>query len=334
MRFRENSERFLKVFEGGKADRVPRQEMFFSHPELAKRFGQSDNPTPADQARFVRAIGWGSMSCSWLGWTPGIISEEASDGTEHYAGGNLETIEQFENLRLSEEQIENNIENLIELSRAAHNEGLACHTWITSCIHSLATGMGLENFAVACYDNPDFIAECMERVEEHNRRMVNLAADYVDFFAFDGDCAYKTGLMMSPDMFKKFWYEPTKKTCELLKELNKPYMYHTDGKVDEIYPLLIELGFSAAHGVEAAANDLAEVKKKFGKDLTLIGNMDVVDLTRKSIPEIKEEVLKMLEAGSPGGRYIAGCNTIVREYIPFENYLAMIEEIDGFRPRG
>jgi len=333
MKFNENSERFWKVFNGGKAEGVPRQEMFFSHPGIAEHFGQPPtNPTVSEQAAFIRSIGWGSISCCWLGWSPGGVSETASDGTEHYAGGSLETLEQLEGLRLSEEYLEEAVAGMKRMARAGHNEGLCAHTWITSCIHALATGMGLENFAVACYDRPDFIKEAMEIIEEHNRRMVKLAAGHVDFIAFDGDCAFKTGLMMSPDMFREFWYEPTRKTCELLKTLGIPYMYHTDGKVDEIYPLLIELGFSAAHGVEAAANDLAEVKKKFGKDITLIGNMDVVDLTRKSIPDIKEEVREMLEKGSPGGRYVAACNTVVREYIPVENYLAMIEVIDNFIP--
>ena len=33
---------------------------------------------------------------------------------------------------------------------------------------------------------------------------------------------------------------------------------------DEVIPFVIKLGFSAIHGIEAAANDLGKIKDKFG----------------------------------------------------------------------
>ena len=103
-----------------------------------------------------------------------------------------------------------------------------------------------------------------------------------------------------------------------------------NGKADELLPILIELGFSAFHGVEKAANDLADIKARFGKDITLVGNMDVVFLTHSSPAGIRAETEAMLRIGSQGGCYMAACNTSPMHYIPFDNYMAMVETIHAF----
>jgi len=172
----------------------------------------------------------------------------------------------------------------------------------------------------------------MDRVEAYNRRVLRfLAGRDIDFVFIDGDCAYKNGLMVSPAQFRELWFERTRDTVAICRENGWPYGYHTDGKVDEIYPLLIELGFSATHGVEAAANDLADVKRRFGKDMTLIGNFDIVDLANRTPEEITAMTLRMLDAGTPGGRYIAACNTLPGDNIPLENMLAFRNAVVEYR---
>ena len=94
--------------------------------------------------------------------------------------------------------------------------------------------------------------------------------------------------------------------------------------------MLIELGFSAFHGVEAAANDLGDIKRRFGRDITLMGNMDVVFLTHASVAEVRAATERMLTIGMEGGRYVAACNTSPMDYIPYGNYLAMVDVIQHF----
>jgi len=155
----------------------------------------------------------------------------------------------------------------------------------------------------------------------------------VDGVLFDGDCAFKSGLMVSPPVFRELVFDRTARTVAALKEADIPYALHSDGKADDLLPVLIDLGFSAFHGVEAAANDLGDIKARFGGDITLVGNMDVVFLTHSTPDEVREATLAMLETGSPGGRYMAACNTSPMDYIPNENYLAMVDTILGYEGR-
>lgn len=324
-----HAQRLLAAIRGDPTDRVPRFELFWHHPEFVEHTLGRPSRSFEDVIAFAHAMEWGSVTCAGFGWFPGTHESVASDGTRHYDGGLLKTRADLETL--PEPDIEPALEELAGQLDQVHASGLLGHFWVSHCFHAIATSMGLEHFALTCYDDFDFVAACMERVEAHSRRGLAAMLDAglrPDLVCFDGDCAYKTGLMVSPEMYRRLVFEPTARTVQILREAGIPYLFHTDGKVDDVYPVLIELGFSGAHGVEAQANDLAEIKRRFGDRLTLFGNMDPVFLTRATPAEIARETERMVQVGMPGGRYVAAVNTIVREYVPIENYEAFIRTVD------
>jgi len=93
---------------------------------------------------------------------------------------------------------------------------------------------------------------------------------------------------------------------------------------------LIELGFSAVHGCEKQANDLNYLVEKFGDDIALVGNMDVVFLSKATPEQVRKETKEMLRIGSRKKKFIAACNTSPLDYIPEENYLAMVKTIEEY----
>jgi len=329
-------ERLLAAFRREIPDRIPNFEFFFNHPGVFEHFMGRPYRDPADNIEFAQKIGWGSFSAAWLGWTPACKTSTASDGSEHYAGG--VDLSRDDLKRLNPPPMDERLREIERLSSLVKGTGVGIHIFVTSCFHAIATSMGLENFALKCYDDPSLVEAWFVKIEQWNQHILKLALPLgVDFVIFDGDCAFKTGLMVSPEMFERLWYGPTRQTVEVIRSFEVPYLFHSDGKVDELYPFLIRLGFSAAHGVEAAANDLGEVKRRFGRDICLVGNMDQVILARGTPAIVKEETKKMLSEGAPGGGYVAACNTIVSECIPLENYLTMlrtIEEYGRYAPDG
>jgi len=137
--------------------------------------------------------------------------------------------------------------------------------------------------------------------------------------------------MVNPKIFRRLVFDRTKETVAHLKRLGIPYVFHTDGKLDDVIPLLIELGFSAVHGCEKNANDLKRLVDVFGDNIVLAGNMDVVFLSKATPEEVKRETEEMLRIGSSKGKFIAACNTSPLDYIPEENYIAMVETIKSFK---
>ncbi len=329
---RKESEKLMRLLQGEKVYTPPFWEVWFAMGDFfRRRYG--DWERVEDRIRMAEDL---NMSAVPLGGISIGLSfakmEETSNGTTRYGGGTLESMEQLERIPLPDwSEIRERYKKEQEIIK---EKGFI--SWITLpwCFHAINTAMGLENFSYKLYEDFPFIDRAFEWVEERNRRAIEEVISYVrpDFVLFDGDCAYKTGLMIRPQLFRELVFERTRKTVSLLKELGIPYTFHTDGKLDEVIPILVELGFSAVHGCEKQANDLEYLVEKFGDHIVLVGNMDVVFLTHASPQEIREETEKMLVIGSRKGKFVASCNTSPQDYIPEENYLAFVETIKKFSP--
>jgi uroporphyrinogen decarboxylase len=89
-------------------------------------------------------------------------------------------------------------------------------------------------------------------------------------------------------------------------------IWHSDGNIEALLPMAIEAGFAGIHGLDPIAGmDLARVKREFGRDLVLIGNVDVRVLFGSDVQAVRGEVDRCIAQGAPGGGYmIASCNSI------------------------
>ena len=115
--------------------------------------------------------------------------------------------------------------------------------------------------------------------------------------------------MISPRMWGKFILPCHRR---IVDALDVPVVWHSDGNVEPLLPMAIEAGFAGFHGLEPAAGmGLARIKREFGQDLVLIGNVDVRVLCDSDLEAVRGEVDRCVEQGAPGGGYmIATCNSI------------------------
>jgi uroporphyrinogen decarboxylase len=77
--------------------------------------------------------------------------------------------------------------------------------------------------------------------------------------------------------------------------------------------------------------ELAEVKRRYGHRICLIGHVDVDMLSRGSEEEVREQVRKNIAAAWDGTGYCAGSGNSIPEYVKYENYLAMLDEVKKSR---
>jgi len=315
----------IKLLHGERPRKVPFWEVWFAMTGFVKR------RYDCNMVKAAKELGWDALCLGAIDTNVHFIdTTTASDGTSHYSGGSLIAIDQFEKKVLPD--WDKTIMELLKKRKLYTEQGIASWVILPWCFHAVATSMGLNNFALRCYDDINFIHTAFEWVESRNRRAIDIVVKEVrpDFVLFDGDCAYKNGLMINPGMFRELTYDKTLKTVSHLRKLDIPYTFHSDGKMDDFTAMLIELGFSAVHGCEKAANNLGYLVDKFGDDICLVGNMDVVFLSQASVAEVRREAEEMLKIGSRKGRFAASCNTSPMDYIPDENYLAMADVIKHF----
>jgi len=187
--------------------------------------------------------------------------------------------------------------------------------------------MGFETFSMSLYDNPELVEALFEKIGELVLSMFAYFADcdVVDVLWYSDDIAFRSGLMMSPQILRKYFFPWLTKIGQLAHANNKPFIYHTDGKLWDVMTDIIEAGVDALHPIEPQAMSLAELYNKYGDQLTFIGHIDVDLLSRGTPEQVREKVKQNIEVTSAeNGGYCVGSGNSVPDYVKFENYKAML----------
>ncbi len=193
--------------------------------------------------------------------------------------------------------------------------------------------MGFESFAMALFENPELIKRMFDTIGPIVYSMFENMAQHerVKALWYSDDIAFTSGLMIDPDSLETYLFPWLDKMGELARRYQKPLIYHSDGKLWKVIDRLIECGIQALHPIEPKAMDIEELKLKYGKKLCLVGNIDLsYTLTRGTVNDVEQEVIKRLKTIAPGGGYCLGSANSIPNYVKVENYLKMTETVKRF----
>lgn len=187
--------------------------------------------------------------------------------------------------------------------------------------------LGFETFSFALVENPELVRLMHEKigniVYSLLERMVTF--DNIGGLFYSDDIAYYSGLMCAPAVFREYLFPWMRKIADLCKANDIPFIYHTDGNIWEVMDDLIELGVNALQPIEPKALDIRKVKQSYGDKLCLIGNIDVDILSRGTPQQIRDIIRGLIRDVGVGGGYCVGSGNTVPNYVPVENFRAMIE---------
>jgi len=197
--------------------------------------------------------------------------------------------------------------------------------------------MGFERFFARLMDDPAFVHRLLEVRTDWcialYQEAVRLGADLL---VLGDDASHRDGPMISPLMWRELVLPCHQRIVE---ELNVPLIWHSDGNVESLLPMAIEAGFIGVHGLEPAASmDLSRVKREYGQDLVLIGNVDVRVLCGSDLEAVRREIRRCIQEGAPGGGYmLASCNSIfdgmnpaaVAEMFRYQEEVGFYQQRDG-----
>ncbi len=195
--------------------------------------------------------------------------------------------------------------------------------------------MGFESFSLAIFENEELVKTLNDRLGNLVLSMFEYfaQADVVDAIWYSDDIAYTNSLLVSPTVLDIYFFPWLKKIGDLAKQYNKPLIYHTDGILFDVMDKIIECGIDAIHPIEPKAMDISEVKERYGKNLCLIGNIDVDLLSRGSVDEIRNNVLKNIENVGLNGGYCVGSGNSIPEYVKLENYITMLDTVKEYNQK-
>ena len=189
--------------------------------------------------------------------------------------------------------------------------------------------MGYETLCFALYDQRDLVAAMSRRLVDMYRIVIRriLEFDRVKVVWGSDDMGFKTGTLIGPDDMREFVLPGHKLMARISHEAGRPYMLHSCGNLSAIMEDLIEdVGIDAKHSFEDVIESVVEDKALYGDRIALLGGIDVDFLCRAGEGAVRARVRKTLEACMPGGGYCLGTGNSVANYIPLDNYLAMVDE--------
>jgi uroporphyrinogen decarboxylase len=196
--------------------------------------------------------------------------------------------------------------------------------------------MGLENLLYAFHDDPGLVEEMMDQLLHLGMVVAKRATNdlRIDVVRFWEDMAYKSGPMISPQMFKKFMIPRYKKITDFLRGRGIDILYlESDGNVNELIPVwLDECGINLHNPLEVAAGmDGVALRKKYGKDLILCGNIDK-RVFAKGKEAIRDEVMSKVPFLLETGGYFPCIDHAIPPDISFEDFryfIDLLREIGG-----
>jgi uroporphyrinogen decarboxylase len=139
------------------------------------------------------------------------------------------------------------------------------------------------------------------------------------------DMAYNRGPLMSPQHFKRFLAPHYRRISDLLHKFGVDVIYlDCDGKIDELIPLWLDAGINCMYPIEVGTwnGDALGFRKKFGKDLLMMGGFDK-HLLVQGKQHIEAEVYRLLPLVDQGG-FIPFPDHRVPPDVPYDNYLYFI----------
>jgi len=174
---------------------------------------------------------------------------------------------------------------------------------------------GLENFMMDLKHNRDFANELMDMVMQYHlevaRKMIAMGADIV---WVGDDVGMQSGMYISPQDFRDFLKPRYAHMFNEFRKIKKDIKiaYHSDGYMEPVIPDFIEIGLDILNPVQPSCMNPYEIKKKYGKNLTFWGTIDVQKVmpfgtTAEVIGEVKERIRTV---GPDGGFILCSAHCI------------------------
>jgi len=182
------------------------------------------------------------------------------------------------------------------------------------------------NFVRWMYQHPPFIKRVLNQLTAFNVEIIKrLAEAGVDLIISGGDYCEAKGPMVPLTFFHDVIFPCLKTQVDAANRRGLKFIKHTDGNIN---PFLNELAdiLDGLHSLDPSAGvDIAQVKKKYGDKLILIGNVSVDHLALSSRAAVVEETKRCIRDASPGGGHILSSSNSWAAGAKLENCLAMVE---------
>jgi uroporphyrinogen decarboxylase len=190
--------------------------------------------------------------------------------------------------------------------------------------------MGLQSLCYALRDQPDLVEAICQRLGQLVTAVATqvVAWDNVGIVIQGDDMGFHSGTLVSPDVLRRYILPHHKKIAEAVHGAGKLFVLHSCGNVYTLMDDFIDyVGVDAKHSFEDNILPVEEAYRRWGDRVAILGGVDMDLLGRGTEEQVRARIREILEVcGTKGSGYCLGTGNSVANYIPVQNYLAMLDE--------
>lgn len=186
---------------------------------------------------------------------------------------------------------------------------------------------GFDNLCYMLADEPELVEAIFNNVGERLVKYYEICAsfDTVGALVSNDDWGFNTGTMLSPADMRKYVFPWHKKIVEVIHKAGKPAILHSCGNLKEVMDdIIYDMGYDAKHSFEDKIFPVEKAYDELAGKIAVLGGIDMDFVARGTPEEIKKRCMAMLEKGMEKGGYALGTGNSVPDFIPVQNFLAII----------
>lgn len=192
--------------------------------------------------------------------------------------------------------------------------------------------VGYDNLCMMLYDDPELAREVTDNVGVRLVRHYEIVGKYdtVGAMISNDDWGFRSQPMLSPDDMKKYIIPWHVKITEAIHSHGKPAILHSCGNQESLMDSIIDVcKYDGKHSYEDTIEPVEAAYERWGNRIAIMGGIDLDFVCRKTPEEVYQRSRAMLERAEKHGGYALGSGNSIPEYVPQENYFAMISAAVG-----
>lgn len=190
--------------------------------------------------------------------------------------------------------------------------------------------VGYENLCILSLSNETLVKRVFDAIGSRLLHYYEIVSSFESIGAVisNDDWGFKTQTMFSPEMLRQYVFPWHKRIVKAIHSKNKPVILHSCGNRSEIMEDIIEdMKYDGLHSFEDIISPVETEWKKYHSRISLLGGIDMDFLARSAPKDIAKRAGNLLQLTSDEGSYALGSGNSIAEYVPYENFMAMIRVI-------
>jgi len=192
---------------------------------------------------------------------------------------------------------------------------------------------GMQQFMTDLLAFPELAETVIRKVTGYTRTLaLESARAGIDVLCFYDDAGMQTGLQIDPGLWRRFIKPRWREVLDAVRSQypNRIFFLHSCGKIDDIVPDIVELGFHILHPVQPECMDFRKMRRAYGRDIVLCATISAQNLLPFGTPDdIRRWVRATKQVCAEDNCALLCPSNLIQPETPWENIVAFAEEARG-----